>query len=67
MRLNRQLLLLVPIMLVGAMLAAIALLPRPEADAALWWHRRVGAIDRRLSRSRAAVAASSASPPRRRP
>lgn len=30
-------LLLVPIVLVGAMLAAIALLPRGLADAAIWW------------------------------
>lgn len=37
MRSGRQLLLLVPILLVGAMLAAIALLPTERADAAMWW------------------------------
>lgn len=37
MRSPRQFLLLVPILLVGAMLAVIALLPRELADAALWW------------------------------
>lgn len=36
MRLSRQLLLLVPIVLVGAMLLAIALLPSGYADTAIW-------------------------------
>lgn len=37
MKSPRQFLLLVPILLVGAMLAVIALLPRELADTASWW------------------------------
>lgn len=37
MRRARQVFLLVPIVLVGALLAAIVLLPGGVADAAIWW------------------------------